>query len=472
VRTLAYVGLETRRIILLRILTGGRPEVLLGLEGTHRTLPQLQIPRWQRVAEYLTAAFKETCGIDAVSVSSVETHPAESGSEQITYEIMEPHVPRRDEAPRDKHWVAVDSLVESGFHDPNDFQALRQAVAQSIACGEDPFPGPFARLGWFHELEEWVQEKIGPQGLHLNGRFRQLNAYPMFSLIRFETEGPAVWFKAVGVPNRRELPLTLTLARLFSCSIPEIIATRSEWGGWLSREAVGSLLTECSTLGAWEAAARDLAELQIHSLGRSVSLLDLGAHDLRARALAEMVEPFFCAMGEATERQTNLAAALSREQLCCLSGRVQHALAALENTGFSDTLGHLDLNPGNIVYSPSGSVFLDWAEAFVGHPFLTFEYLLEHFRRVFGQDHAGEAQLVTHYSSRWCSFVCESDIRRALDVAPLVAVFAYATGNRLWMEQRRLQEPWPVGNLLSLTRRMERESHALSEERVPCRFSC
>lgn len=462
--------LETRRIILLRLPGGKNPEVLLGLEGTDRTLPQVQIARWQRVAEYLTAAFKETCGINAVSVSSIESHPAESGSEQITYEIMEPHEPRRDEAPCDKRWVAVDSLVESGFHDPNDFQAIRRAVAQSIASSEGASCGPFARLGWFHELEHWVQEEIRPHGLHLSGRFRQLSAYPTFSLIRFETEGPAVWFKAVGAPNRREFPITVALARRFSRFLPEIIAARSEWDGWLSLETEGLLLDKCSTLEGWEAAARNLAELQIQSLGRSVSLLDLGAHDLRTRALAEMAEPFFCAMLEATERQTNLTHALSREQLCCLSARVQRALAVLENTGFSATLGHLDINPGNIIHSPSGCVFLDWAEAFVGHPFLTFEYLLEHFRRVFGQDQPGEVQLIAHYSPPWCSLVCESDIRRALEVAPLLAVFGCAAGNRLWMEQGR--PSCADGYLLSLTRRMERESRALPEERVPCRFSC
>ncbi len=298
------------------------------------------------------------------------------------------------EAPREKEWVAVDSLVESSFGDPCDFQAVRQAIAQSMAQTEDTTRGPFGRLGWFLDLQRWVQEQIGPHGLHLNGRFRQLNACPTFSLIRFETDGPAIWFKAVGAPNQREYPVTLALARSFSRFIPQIIATRPEWNGWLAREAEGPLLQECSALASWEAAAADLAELQIHSLGRSLHLLDPGARDLRAWALADLVQPFFRTMGELMERQTKVPpAALSREELGCLSERVQDALTVLEETGIPTTLGHLDINPGNIVCSPTGCVFLDWAEAFVGHPFLTFEYLLEHFRRTFGQDHSQETQL-------------------------------------------------------------------------------
>ena len=291
---------ETRRIILLR---GKNPKVLIGFDGAHCTLPQVETPRWQRVAENLTAALTETCGINAVSVSSLETSPADSASRQNRYEIMEPCAPDA-EAPRGKEWVAVDCLIESAFRDACDVQAVRQAIAQTMAYAEDTSRGPFGRLGWFPDLQHWVQEQIGTQGLYLNGRFRQLNACPTFSLIRFETDGPAVWFKAVGDPNQREYPLTFALARSFPRFLPQIIATRRESNGWLAREAEGPLLHECSGLASWEAAAADLAELQIHSLGRSLQFLDPGARDLRTWALADLVEPFFRTIGDAMERQT------------------------------------------------------------------------------------------------------------------------------------------------------------------------
>jgi aminoglycoside phosphotransferase (APT) family kinase protein len=209
--------------------------------------------------------------------------------------------------------------------------------------------------------------------------------------------------------------------------------------------------------------------LQIQSLGRSLHLLDPGARDLRAWALADFVEPFFQAMGEVMERQTKIPpAALSREELRSLSARVQDALTVLEETSIPNTFGHLDLNPGNIICSPTGCVFLDWAEAFVGHPFFTFEYLLEHFRRTFGHDHLQETQLVARYTSGWRAFVSESDIRRALEVAPLVAVFACAVGNDVWTNPRKLEDPHSAGYLRSLTRRMQREARALMGRSVSC----
>ncbi len=456
---------ETRRIILLR---GKNPEVLLGIEGMHRNLPQVEILRWQRVAENLTAALRETCGIEGVSVSSLEGLPAEPGSQQIYYEIMEP-ISLDANVPREKEWVAIDGLVESRFRDPGDFHAVRQAITQCMAHAEDTTRGPFGRLGWFPDLKNWVQENIATHRLHLNGRFRQVNACPTFSLIRFETDGPALWFKAVGEPNRREYPLTLALARSCPRFLPHIIATRPEWNGWLAREAEGPLLHECSALASWEAAAQDLAELQISSLGRSLHLLDPGARDLRTWALADLVEPFFRAIDELMEHQTKTPpAVLSREQIRSLSASVHDALTVLEETSIPTTFGHRDMNPGNIICSPTGCVFLDWAEAFVGHPFLTFEYLREHFRRTFGQDDSQETQFVARYTSPWRAFASGSDIRRALEVAPLVAVFACAAGNHLWKDPQTLEEPRAAGYLRSLTRRMEREARGLLERSVPC----
>jgi len=454
---------ESRRVILLR---GKNLEVLLGFDGTLWNLPEVEIPLWHRPAEHLTAALGATCGIDAVSLSSLEAFPSQSGSTQTRYEIMEPCV-YGDEAPGGKQWVATDTLVASHFRDPLDCHAVLQAIAGLTASGEETLRRPFGRIGWFRDLQQWVQEEIGTLGLHLNGRYRQLNACPTFSLIRFETDGPAVWFKAVGAPNEREYSLTLALARSFSRFLPQVIATRPECNGWLAREAEGSLLSECFAPASWENAAADLAQLQICSLGKTLNLLETGARDLRTRALVDLVEPFLQAMSEVMERQKKLPPPrLSREQLRILSVRVHDALSSLDETGILTTLGHMDLNPGNIVCSHGGSVFLDWAEAFVGHPFLTFEYFLEYFRRNFGQGSSYETLLIARYASPWCEFVSERDLRRALAVLPLVAAFACAAGNDRWTIPQKLEEPRTAGYLRSLTRRMEREALRLPERRA------
>ena len=456
---------ETRRIILLRLPRGRDPEVLLGREGARHTLPEVRVACFERLTEQLTAALQETFSIDAVSISSLQAQPAGPRPEQIPYEIMEARGTFKG-APNGERWVSVSSLAEDGFLDPNDFQAVREALSESVHAGSR---GPFTHLGWFDELEHWVEEQIRPRGLALSGRFRQLNACPTFSLIRFETTGPAVWFKAVGHPNEREYALTLGLACSFSKFLPQVIARRPESNGWLSLEAEGPLLDESPAFRSWEMAARDLARLEIDSLDRCVDLLGLGARDLSRSALAELVEPFLEVMGVVMECQPKTPPPrLSRDELHILSARVQDALSLLEKTGIPKTLGHLDLNPGNIVCSPEGSVFLDWAEGFVGHPFLSFEYLRQHFRRTFGLNRSEEAELTACFTAPWRSFASEDQIRLALRVIPLVAVFACAVGDQAWKDPRRLEEPRTAAYLRSLTRRMEREADAFQEWSAPC----
>jgi hypothetical protein len=465
VPTLPHEEFEIRRIILLRLSRCEHAEILLGSEVSCFTLPQIRIARWQRIAEQLTTAFRKAFGIEAISVSSVDGRFTEAGLEQIAYEIMEPHGVQ-DEAPCHKRWVAVDSLVESGFHERTDFHAIRQAVAQSIP-GEGASRGPFARLGWFQELEDWVQEEIGRQGLQLSGSFRQLNASPSFSLIRFETEGPAVWFKAVGCPNLREFPLALALSRFFPRFLPRIIAERPECNGWLAFETKGPLLTGCSALSSWHGAAEDLSELQMQSSGTAGHLLEAGARDMRAPSLAALVGPYFCGICEVMEQQTKIPPEpLSREALQYLSVRVRHAVGLIDETGFPATLGNFDINPANIVCNPGGCVFLDWAEAFVGHPFFTLQYFLEHFRRAFGKDRSQDAQLIHRYCAPWRISASLSDVERALEFSPLVAAFSAAARSDAWKSANNLLEPRTAGYLRGLTRRMDREARLLPERRL------
>jgi hypothetical protein len=306
-------------------------------------------------------------------------------------------------------------------------------------------------------------------GFHLNGSFRQLNASPSFSLIRFETDGPALWFKAVGEPNQREFPITCELSRLFPRYLPIVLGTRPEWNGWLTHEAVGKLLSDAQENALWEKSASSLAELQIDSIDHGTQILAAGTRDLGVNTLSKMVGPFIETMTQLMERQTKISpASLSHKELLFLGDRLQTALEALEALEIPETLGHLDLNPGNIVASPDRCVFLDWAEAYIGNPFFTFQYLLEHLRRTVAGDSALEMRLACSYREPWERMVGSSAIDDGLSLTPLLAVFAYAAGTELWRDEERMQDPATAGYLRSLVRRMHREANSLSERSSVC----
>ena len=455
---------ETYHVI---VLGRDAQEVLLVPGGDRFKLPFVEIPRSQRVAENLTAACRTEWGEEVICLFEPDDLPGADGTGSH-YQAAEhwfatgiPKTPTR--------WVPVSALSYDSLTGASHYPAIQQSIALCSAERQESAAGPFARLGWFKELREWVEEVIEPLGFHLNGNFNQLNASPSFSLIRFETDGPVLWFKAVGEPNQKEFPITCVLSRLFPGYVPGVLATRPEWNGWLTREAPGNLLCDVHVDALWEKAAVALAELQISSIDHGARLLQAGARDLGVSALSKMVKPFVETMTQLMERQAKIPPApLARKELELLGGRIETTLEALEALGIPETLGHLDMNPGNIIAAPGRCVFLDWAEAYVGNPFFTFQYLLEHLRRTMGPDSPIETRLAASYRHQWDSIVPRGTIDDALALSPLLAVFGYAAGSNTWQDEDRLQDQATAGYLRSLTRRMHREANELSERRSLC----
>jgi aminoglycoside phosphotransferase (APT) family kinase protein len=173
-------------------------------------------------------------------------------------------------------------------------------------------------------------------------------------------------------------------------------------------------------------------------------------------------------MAQLMERQKKVPpAVLGRRDLLALAEGLQSAVDAMEATGIPETLGHLDLNPGNIIVATNKCAFLDWAEAYVGNPLFSLDYLLQHASRAFVEGSDVRTKMISAYRTEWGGVMSEGTIADALAVAPLLAVFAYAAGNNIWREPEGLEEP-TAGYLRSLARRMHRESRAWAGRRMLC----
>jgi hypothetical protein len=455
---------ETYRAI---VLGQGGTELLLKPTDNGFLLPSVEIPRWQRLAENMTLCIRNEWGQETICLFNPDVSALVTSANDHMYQVMECYGPGKSH-PR-AEWVQVSSLSERTFVDPRDEVAVQQSLAECARGFSTAAPGPFARLGWFRELRAWIEEVIGSQGFHLTENFAQLNASPSFSLVRFETSGPAVWFKAVGNPNLREFPITLELARFFPQYLPPILAAQPEWNGWLALEVEGANLSDTRDARHWKTAALALAKLQIESTDRIGTLFASGARDLRASALLKLVRPFLDAMGQLMEKQTKTPPpVLPRSELTWLGEQIEEALSSSADLGIPDTLGHLDLNSGNVIVSEGQCVFLDWAEAYVGTPFLSFQYLVEHSRRVAGADFAAESGLTRAYAEEWQSFVSTESLQGALALAPMLAVFSYAASTDAWGDQATLQDPKVAGYLRSLTRRLHREGKLLRDRGTLC----
>ena len=351
---------NTYRLIVTR---RNASEILLLPNGSGRAMPQVEIHPHQRLAEQVTREASRTWGVEGYCLL-IPNPPICGRDGTPKYAVME-SVRQNDTAPTGTFWVprvAVDGRAEA-----SEARLIRDAIEELDACATNEKAGPFTRPGWLAELLRWTQEQIAPVGLRLTGAFQQLNASPTFSLIRLETEGRAVWFKATGEPNSHELRVTVALARLFPHSVPQILGIHRGWNGWLSAEVAGTSLAQTADFSAWEHAAEELAELQIASIGKTAELLETAQlKDLRLPRLVERIDPFIARMSELMATQEKLSPApLAESELGTLAVGLKESCALLKTFSFPNTLGHIDFNPGNILVSEDQCVFLDWAEACV-----------------------------------------------------------------------------------------------------------
>jgi hypothetical protein len=458
-------GRETYRLMITRQRA---TELLLEASGSGWSLPRVEVRTGQRLAEQLTEAVRKKVGTEAYSLFVPGIVSAPENALGTKYAVME-SIGQNDPAPSGTCWISSTAASGESALPADEAAAVRSSLQEVERYVAVPLSGPFARPGWIKELFQWAHEQLDPLGLRVTGGFQQLNACATFSLIRIETSGPAVWFKATGEPNTHELPVTVTLARFFPGYVPAVFGVHPPWNGWLSREAPGSTLDNFAELSAWTRAAKTLAELQIASIGKTAELLESGCRDLALPRLIDRIDPFLARLSALMATQKRQPPALLTDcQLHILGDELKDACSALRDLGLPQTLGHLDFNPGNILVSPETCIFVDWAEGCVTTPLITFQYLREHCRRHHLEDAKAAESVVSAYLHPWQSFLSPDDLARGIALSSLVAVFAYAVSGDRWCSSESRQSPTLAGHLRSLTRRMHREAIRIRERSEPC----
>ena len=204
--------LDTYRLIITR---RDGSELLCLPDGPYHSLPSVEIARWQRVAEPIRDALKTHLQLDAYSLFTCPSESPTSETSCTLFQAMECVHPN-GLLPPTAYWAPFSSLTIASFRDAEDSRRICNALRTLSHHDESLSEGPFAKPGWLREMCGWIAQQIEPLKIRLTSNFQQLNASSSFSLMRFETTGPAVWFKAVGKPNSHEFNIVSILATTFS----------------------------------------------------------------------------------------------------------------------------------------------------------------------------------------------------------------------------------------------------------------
>jgi hypothetical protein len=423
-------------------------QILTTASDASPVLPRESIPAYTRLAATLTEAIKQKYGLHTIQLAVL---PDVGGNSYYAiHEIISP----QEAAPRELSFHALDELAAS------EFTSEQRALVLKIMRGEASELGRFARLGWINELLAKIE---GDQDRSRWPVVQQLNQGIDFCLLSMtDANGDKMWFKAVGEPNTREYALTVKLTRRFPAYLPKIVATIPEWNGWITEHVVGTPLHESAEIHHSEQALTALAAMQKEAASSIASLLPLGAKDWSCSRLLLLSAPFFEEARQAMRTQTStLSEPLTDMELDHLRMDIESGLVDFMSTGIPETLLHGDVGHGNTIASPAGPVFLDWAETYVGHPFLSAEHLLADLARSNRAFSENQAALRTGYSAHWKTYAPPRELKRLVALAPAIAAFFY--GVLCWDANRKRPDPtraWPL--LRSMLRRSKHELEQMS----------
>ncbi len=227
-----------------------------------------------------------------------------------------------------------------------------------------PNARPWQQLGWFEEVNAWLETELEAQDEHLTGTVQQVNLNDLVCVLHAPTDKGGVYLKASETPT--EADVTSYLSYAHPDLTPDVLAyATSNAHGWLVTRDGGARLSDSGVLETWSDAFTKLARFQ--GSDHTDTLKKLGCPVHTFADLSERTDLFF------RDAQTLSAWGLSREQIKGLEAllpTLQQAHERVRSLGLPDTPVHGDAQPMNALSDASGeALWFDWSEAGVAHPF-------------------------------------------------------------------------------------------------------
>lgn len=418
-------------------------------------LPRIVTPRWTRAAEHAQIAIKDHLGFRAVILDILE-EVDNSSLILAEYCAKNPVCPKATRL----QWIALNDLP---LEEISEAERLRlDLVFRKDTAGR----GRFARFGWVDEALEWLSQVTGTE-LEEFVEIRQLNVSAESALVCFRRRAaPPLWLKASAGPLTSEFQITMTLAGLFPDYLPRIVAARKDWQAWCMEDAGGPLERYLSKefLGQ---AMEGLAEIQKASLPLIPALKSSGCRDRGTEVLLsripEIIDLITDAMAEQDAEIFRRFSARHGHELECV---LKEACLKLQSLKIPDALLHCDISLDNILVGPRGSVFVDWANAGIGNPFITFEQL----RVQIDQDPITRSwlpDLARAYERVWLDALGERQIRQTQILIPPIAAFTHLL-HQLDCHVKQWRHPMTRAFLRGMARQIDQAAASLDSCGAKC----
>jgi hypothetical protein len=471
---------QDRGILLKLVILDRERRILVDQTSQAYQLPQVTIPPFTRIGYAATTAAREKYGFALFVITEATTKPREADSLDLENLVLVCRLQDPNTSlPDAMAWHAQDEVELT----KPDQLALETAMREFETYDSDEKASSFGRYRSLDDLRGWYTPHLEQLGLRETD-IQQWNGDPWFALFRIKTEPKAIeattegsaegatelpkalWFKAVGEPNTREYAVTLALAQECPYWFAKIIASNPEWHGWLMEEVDGHELDEEPDGRPWALTARVLAKVQKRFVGKEDELLALGCCDWRMPRVLAALDPFFEDMEEIMARQPGEPPRrLDRSELRALKLRCQDLCRRVEDVDIPYTITHGDFSPHNVMVSSGWPVFIDWAEAYLSFPFISWEYFWNRTIKDHPEHTDWHERMHRNYAYRvWAPLLTQSRVDEGLRLSPAMAVLILALYGIDDSEQRANRRA--DKGKRSLVRRLARELEILQNTKA------
>ncbi|MFJ2214256.1 phosphotransferase family protein [Streptomyces sp. NPDC101062] len=297
----------------------------------------------------------------------------------------------------------------------------------SASSGTDPGPlgtgapaRPWRQPGWRPRAVAVIDARLSAAGLRRTGPVEDVKRWALSAVLRCPTSGGAVFHKQSLPSLAHEGRVLALLADRHPGLVPEVLPPGPPDEGWCTRGVALRPGTELPDAERGRALAV-LGAVQRDWLGRTTDLTAAGCWVRTGHALAGLAP--LSERSDLFGPDSGLPDPLSASEsvrLAEVCARLPELCAALATAPPGESLVHGDLHPGNwgVTHATGRTVFLDWAEASVGHPFLDVAAALRSC-----PDPGVRSRALDRYFASWSPLMPAAECREVWRLAEPVAAF-------------------------------------------------
>ena len=275
---------------------------------------------------------------------------------------------------------------------------------------------------WLEEAGCWIIETLAQQAITVSGPIEQVHVRPWSTVLRVPTDGGDLYFKACAPVLSHEAAVTQALYHWRPDCILQVLKIDAPqgWmlmadGGARLRDAFGDGLDR----GSWAEILALYGGLQIDLAGHVDELLQLGAPDRRLVLLPDLYRDLLADKEWLLIDQPQGLTTAEYRHLIDAAPQVTILCQRLASYAIPVSLHHNDLHDGNIFSTNGRTLFFDWGDSSITHPFFSLRTVFVSIEHTFKMDEGNPffTDLVQAYLQPWSAYDTAENLTAAHKLA-------------------------------------------------------